>query len=402
MSTAFLAVTILGLGLALSPTILGFYALPWFGSLAAAAVLGGLMLTDFPLADSAAAPDATLPYLASRLRYATSRVEETKEGLKVRLGSASVLQVRARRTETGCRVTFRADLTVSGMTVLVVFLFLVPAGIVAAPAIVYVFLRARSFAIRSVAPQVPRGGIPPPAVHDDVSSLLVNGLAESHRLAAEAYEAEHDSYTDTQGLAFLGALFVWGLVLGLVAVGSTDPDYASRIATAFWASLAAGVSFGVAAALLVRQRFRPRLRQYQDRAERLRAAWMQEVARSPPEPGAPTAFELLAESSRAVPDWLDAIRRRGLSRDPASDFLVVAGVFWTLWIVGAAASAVVSGDFLLAGGIGLVGVGLTAGLVSLYRRWRRRWEDELAEELRRWTQRFDEARARIERDLQDL
>jgi hypothetical protein len=250
---------------------------------------------------------------------------------------------------------------------------------------------------------VPAGGaIPQPPERDDVSALLVNGLAEGHRFAAEAYEAEHDSYLDTQGLAFLGALTVWVVVLILIVLGSPDPDFSQRIAAALGASVASGAAFGVGVGITVRHRFMPRLRRYRERAEALRVAWMREVARAPAEFRGPSAFELLAESSREVPDWLDAIRRHGLSRDPASDFLVIAGMFWTIWFVGAAASAAVSGDFLLAGMIGLAGVGLTAGLVKFYRRWKRRWEDQLTQELQRWTQRFDDLRVRIERYLQDL
>src|SRR3989442_13567065 len=41
------------------------------------------------------------------------------------------------------------------------------------------------------------------------------------------------------------------------------------------------------------------------------------------EPSAASTFELLAEASTQVPDWLDAQRRPGLSSDPATSFAIL-------------------------------------------------------------------------------
>ena len=134
----------------------------------------------------------------------------------------------------------------------------------------------------------------------------------------------------------------------------------------------------------------------------LRGAWLREVSRVSPEGSGASSFELLVESSKDVPGWLDAVRRSGLSRDPALGMLLVAVAFWGIGLLPGAIFAALSGDFVLAAVLGLAGFGLTAGFVVAYRRVRERWERERADEMGAWRRRLDDLRSRMDRFLGDL
>src|SRR5437867_3145025 len=303
-----------------------FFYLSW--TIAATVVLAGLALTDFPLGEVAASPESTLAYLGARLRYTQTRVAEKPGEVRVQIGGTSIARIQVRPSGAGSRVTFRMDFTPTGLFVVVLLFLLTPLGGLGIPVILAVFAAVRRFARRDVAPLLPAAGPLPARRPDEVQDLLVSGLAEGHRLAAEAYDAERSGYHDAQIIVGIVAIFVWVLVLIVLVTSSTDPDFGGRVVSSLEVSAAAALAVGILAGIAVYQRFAAVLRRFRSSMDALRGAWLREVSRVSPEDSGASSFELLVESSKEVPGWLDAVRRSGLSRDPALGMMLVAVAFW--------------------------------------------------------------------------
>ena len=121
-----------------------------------------------------------------------------------------------------------------------------------------------------------------------------------------------------------------------------------------------------------------------------------------PDASEPSAFELLAEASKEVPTWLEAVRRAGMSRDPGAFFLVFLMGLWAFQLLAVGVPGLVTADpgigALLLGG----GTLLTVGAVAFYLRWKSRRDEALARERQEWDRRFLSIRARMEEFLQGL
>src|SRR5437879_13230564 len=102
------------------------------------------------------------------------------------------------------------------------------------------------------------------------------------------------------------------------------------------------------------------------------------------EPSAASTFELLAEASTQVPDWLNAQRRAGLSSDPATSLGIL---LLTLFVSSMFTNAIIGA---LRGALDLVFVYAATGTVAagiaawIYRAWKRREDARLAPAQARW------------------
>ena len=236
-------------------------------------------------------------------------------------------------------------------------------------------------------------------VTDDIGWVLSEALTEARRLAKDAQTAERDRYQSGLGYIALAALFVWFLLfigLGLVL---TEPEFNQRLLVSL--IVASTVAAGAAAPALwaVRRRLRPPVLAVMAWVDRLDAVTTGGPSK---EPTMGSVFELLAEVSKEVPRWIEAERRAGLVRDPTT----WGWVFFMVWIATNLLMSSLASDAGL-GGWGVIAVGGT-GLVLfgaaafVYLRWRSRRDTRLLAERARWDRRFQEARASMERYLEEL
>jgi len=266
--------------------------------------------------------------------------------------------------------------------------------------LVALFGRALVFARRLAASLPADGEIPEETSVADVDALLLVGLSEGHRLAAEAYEAHRSSYWDAQVIVLVTALLAWAITL--VVIVTSGSWWIDRPFDLLAYATAAGASVALPAGLLVWRRYGARLREFRAWSIRLEAAWLRQAARAAPSDTEPSTFELLAEASSHVPSWVDASRRSGFLEAPHTGFLAPVLAFWAFLLFVWGASLLIGGSaaigLLLLGG----GVLLAAGAHALNRQWRRAQDSAAQRLLSDWTNRYDAIRGRMERFLQDL
>ncbi len=333
----------------------------------AATLLAVFFLPAFPLLVVPGLPEELYRPLVHRLRVAGLVVAEGDAQMSVRIGRVSAVRVHLRSVTEGTEVRYRPDATPSGWTLVLALIFLGAYGLTAFAAVVLVLvvaLRASTFARTRLAPMAVKAAIRGPTARPDAAALLVDGLAETYRIATEAYAAERSRYGDRQLLGALGALALWtALFFGLLLAGFPLWD------AALWPAAAAAVVL-LAGGSAVFRAFRPRRQEYRGWTDRLRAAWS--AAASGSEDAGPSGLALLAEASGQVPGWLQAARRAGFLRDPHGYVVPVALGFWGYWLLWAFVWFAPQGETLPVGVVlAGTGIALLAGAVVLQRRWAR-------------------------------
>ncbi len=388
-----------------------FYAFTHFESIfvlffgiivAGGAFLGITFLPKYPVRDVRAEPGAALAYLANRLRLMGYRVAESPGRLTVRIGSFSAILVTARPTPSGCRVLYQPFATPSGWGTLLTLLIIVYTGLAGLGLAAYGFLRAWSFSSSVVAPLLPAdGSLPEIPVEDRTRSMLLETLSEAHRAAAEATEALRSNYGDLQAIVIGGAIVVWLFVFVLFASADVSADFTARMTMGAVRATAAVAAAAIPLGILIRIRLRPNVLLHRAHTERLRAAMARASAPGAPEGSEPSAFELLMDASVEVPSWIKVSRRGGLNRDPAAGLFILVAAVWSFSLVSAAFSFVFFNP-VLAALLGSLGIALSVIATLLYRRWKRRWEEETQRALRDWKGRIDRIRAEMSRYIEDL
>jgi hypothetical protein len=218
----------------------------------------------------------------------------------------------------------------------------------------------------------------------------VDELAETYRIATDAYEAERSAQGDRVLLAALGALALWAVLFFGISLRATSPWEAFAVPTV------AAVAVLAAGGLAVWRSFEPRRAEYRAWADRLKDAWTR-ASESPASVG-PDAIAVLAEASGQVPAWLHAARRAGFLRDPHGYVVPVALGFWGYWLLWASVwFAPLEETLSLAAVLGAIGVGLLVAAVLLHRRWVRAQESDARRFAEDWTRRLDAIRSRTGR-----
>ena len=358
----------------------------------AATLLAVFFLPAFPLVDVPGFPEPLHRALAHALRAAGHPVAEGPGQLSVRIGRVSAVRLHLKSTVEGTQVRYRPDATPSGWTLVLALIFLGAYGLTAFAAValvLYVAFRANQFVRTHVAPLAASLATPDAPPRADAQALLVDGLAEAFRIATEAYEAERSAHGDRELLAGLGALALWTSgFFGLVLTGSPFWDAVA------WSTVPALAVF-LAGGVLVWRSFRPRRREHQVWAARLRDVWTR-VSAAPE--AAAEGFAVLTEASPHVPGWLRAARRAGFLRDPHAYVVPVALGFWGYWMLWASVWFLPEGGALgIALGLAVAGIALLVAGVWLHRRWVRA---QVAEEGRiadEWERRFASIRVRSDR-----
>ncbi len=381
-----------------SGTVLSFLV----PSIIAAGMLAALFLPRWSVGEFQAPPERVYAQLAHGLRQAQHRVEEKQDCLLVHVGRWTAVKVWVEFERGGTRLRYQFDATPSGWGLIILLVILFEVNVVAPVVILYVFAQEERFENRVLLPLASAiRTLPEVAPEPDVHSMLVDGLAEAHRLAAEAWESERSSLQDFEAIIFFGGVVVWILTLLVIVIGVPPTEALRQGSTPLLASfLMAGAVVAVPLVLL-RRRFRPRILEYGSWALRLREALAREASRRPARPDSPSAFEILAQGSTQVPEWVDARRRTGLSRDPASGFLLLGMIIWAftlfegVWV--GLGYGLAYALLFLAGA-----VLLSFGAFEFYRRWKRKSDESYRQELLEWRQRLDRVRALMEQYLDGL
>lgn len=367
--------------------------------------LAALFLPKFRVGEVPLARPEALRRLAYALRFARFRVAEAPDGLKVRAGSWTTVEVFARPRGEGTLLSYRVGSTTSAWTLIFLLVFLLGGPFLSAlaiPLVVAVFLSARAFIRRRVVPLL--SSLPTPRAAseaDEIRSALVTGLSEGRRMAEEAYEAERSAYHDWLGSALLVSIVVWAVAfIGMLATAS-DPDFDRTVTVALQVATGGAVGAGLAIAYVVYRLFRSRLRDMREWALRLRTQLEVETEGVTPRAPESSAFELLAEASRRVPLWIRVRHDRYLQRDPGAAILVGIFASWAIaLVVGGIIALLVSpmvGAALLA-----LGVGLTVTAYLGLRGWRRSRDEEATRELDAWNRRIEGLRTRADTFLREL
>lgn len=381
----------------------GLIFLPLGFAVAATILLAGLFLPAFPLVDSPAQPERVLARVAYEIRRTGLQVEEGRDSLTIRLGKTVAVRIRARHSPTGSRVRYQAYATPAGWGTLITLIVIVwgaPAGMGAQ---LYAARKARAYA-RDVVASLVRGSesATPSRPEEETRVLLISGLSEGHRLAAEAYESLRSAYGDWLVLAGFTGFLVWGVVFAaLIAMPPLRP-FSMDLQGILAASAATGTVTAAALLALVRRRVRPQLIRSRSWSDRLHEALSRETGRIPPDIAQPSSVEILLDASSQIPSWMEARRRAGLSGNQAADWVVFIVSVWAAWSLVFGVSELVGGSLLnaflgLAGGLGLVFVAFL-----LWARWKRQRDAAIARTREEWHRRMEALQSGFHRFLEDL
>jgi hypothetical protein len=376
----------------------------WAPLLAAFAVLPSVLLREVDLGAGLHGPPQVREALAANLRMIGRRVTLQPDSVEVPIDALSSVRFRTQVTDRGTVLSGQLRPTRAGMLVFVALVVSVVGSGPAALLGLALFLRAIRFA-RTQGPAGFRGAVEPARAvgRDEVHGLLVGSLSAALGMSQDALDAQGKAYTDAKAYFVMTVFTVWfavliGLFIALNGVNLETGVWDLPIEGAFGAASVVGV--GVLVAL--RRRFVPRLARYRIWKARLSTAFENEMSPSDREPAATSTFELLAEASDQVPDWLDAQRVAGVSGDPRTAFGI-------LLLTGACASflmnAIVAG---IRGAVGtvvsysLTAAALAAVAVWTYLRWKRREDARLGQSRAAWDARMRDLRARMDRFLEEM
>lgn len=340
----------------------------------------------FPFGAVEASPRDALAYLAHALRAAGVVVRETPSELTANLDHGATVKLYGVARDGRTRLFYRANPTALGWL-----------SVIRLPRI---YGRVRAWARESAPSLVPSDGkLPGPSAPDDVRAQLQDVLSETHRLAAEASQAEQETYLNSFALLAVSALFVWFLLFLGLSSTSADPDFNRRMATAAGAAMAFTLSVGLPGGWLIRRSRRDRLVRAEQWAIRLRDALRRESIGAQPKDGAEGSLELLLRSQEEIPRWQEASRRAGMSVDPTSWWtlfvLAYFGVDLVLW----QAPAFAHFSLFLGAVLGAAGVAILVGGGLYWLRWKRRRDEMLARNRAEVERGYERLRGEMERYL---
>src|SRR5881409_2291522 len=401
-----MAILLTALVLAAVPLILnlpGWWFL-WTPIMAALAILPALFLREPDLGTGPWSPAGVRDALASTLEGTGVSVTAMPDAVVARIQSLSMVRFRWRVTDVGTVLSYEVRPTRVGWALLAALVVTAVGSPFAIALAVALGWRARRFArSRGHAALEASAATSTPPPSDEVRTLLVGSLSSGLRIAEQAYDAQRKAYTDARVLAVLGGFVLWtvllvGLFLALNGLNLLTGRWETPI---IGATSAAFLTGGVLLAGM-RRRYGPRISRYRDWKDRLGDAMGREMARTSPEPGSASSFELLLDASTQVPDWLDAQRKAGLSADPG-----IASV--VLVLTASCASMIVNALYAaLFGTLSVVPIwasiaAVLAGITAwIWYRWRRREDTRLPESKSAWDARVRALRARMDRLLEEM
>ena len=347
----------------------------WFGVLAGTVIAFGLRLRLPVVKES---PGIVLAQLAHRLRVSGYRVSEKPQQLSVQISSTSAIKIRAKPVPEGTLISYSADATPRGWSI-VVILLLLPWGASLAMAIVlFMLYRTAVFASDRVLPRLSLLPIPEePGAKADTRTMLVECLSEGRRLSVEAYEGARSNYQDSiLMLVTVSLVLSAALVLSSGAYLLKDFDAEARGVLSLLIGVVTGITASLVSWRLLARRSKPRINELKAWTARLEVALSREVAQEQLPDGEPSSLELIVESYNETPKWLKVRRKAGRFRDPGSWLLIFFFSYFALALGLGGAIDLWRGQLYNAS----VFLGMSAGFGSLaaftYLRWRKHQREE--------------------------
>ncbi len=394
--------------------LLGFVALPltvnlprlwflWVPVVAALAILPAIFLREADLVTGLLAPSQASDALVASLRAAGVAVTAERGVVRARIGAVTAVKFLTRTTEQGTVVSYETRATPVGWALLIALVASVVGSVLAIVLSLLLFLRASRFA-RAHAPSVFQGGGAPSApASDEVHRMLVGGISSALGTAREALETQRKAYTDALGLAGIALVTVFiavlvGLFVALNGFNLETGDWKVPIVGA----LAATFAVGGAVAVALRRRFSTRIARYRGWVDRLADAFDRELSCRPAEPASRSTFELLAEASAQVPDWLEAQRRAGLSGDPGTSAGILVTTLFSASSFMYVVIDILRGRLESAALEAATGVGAAVTAAWIYRRWKAGEDRRLAESKRAWDAHVAVLQSHMDQFLEEL
>lgn len=366
-----------------------------------AVLVGMLFLKRFHLISKPEHPKTVLDDLAHMLRADRHRVERRVGHLRVRVKGGAGVKVYAKETDEGTEVSFAADLTPEGWTIVVITMFIVSYGVIAFLYAIYVFLKSRRFAQDTIHRLLSVGRVrPKPGSREEVRELLVGSLSEGQRLAEEAYETQKSNYEDAVLLGTVLGTGAFACLLMLVLYElDWGPDRMNALTIVFPST--AVIGFGVFVWLVLRWRWMPHLKKLKGWSDVLNIALTKELSDGFAEHADPGVFDLLSEVCSHIPEWLKARQPGGVYRSPFAWFFIIFGGLTAaqLLILGLTATYHDTVVTLTATSFGAV---VVIAIVVVIRRVRNVAREETERELTEWKSRFAELERKADRFLQEL
>jgi len=377
----------------------------WAPVVASLIVLPGIFLRETDLVAGLRAPAEARDALVADLRAAGVDVTGEGDGVRARMNAFLIVEFRTRTTDQGTVLSFQPRASLACRGLLVALVASLVGSLPAAVLCVLLFRRAAQFA-QVHGPSAFRGAdaASARAGPDEVHAMLVGGLSSGLGMVRAALEAQRKSFTDALALVGVAAFTAFSAVL----VGLFVALNGFNLMTGVWdvpivVATTATVVLIVVLLVALRRRFAPQLTRYRDWINRLANAFDGEMSRRPAEPAAASTFELLAEASAQVPDWLDAQRRAGLSGDPGTSLgILLASLFAASSLFYAILDLFlrnrpVSGIFDAVVGVAAVGF---AGWI--YRRWKRTEDSRLVQSKAAWEAHVKTLRSRMDGFLEEM
>ena len=363
----------------------------WYGTLMCTAVA---FLLRLRLSTVRGDPEVVLASLAHRLRVSGYRVSKSPGRLSVRISTTSAIRIIAKPASEGTSISYQTTGTPAGFVILIILVLaassLAPIQLVFA---VFMLYRSSVFASDRVLPRL--FGMPVPELEGGAAStrmMLVAGLSEGMRVAAEAHEATRAKY------------HAWALVLVfvfLIGYGQASILLSWHTGVEAWRAyrLLVGLIAGLIAAIiywgLVSRRLGPMLKDLKVWITRLESALSREAEGVPPMDGEVSSFELVMESYGEVPKWVKARRKAGIFRRPGYWFLIF---FFSLYAVGGGVGAIIFVSTNIQFGMILTAISVAFGSLAsfMYLHWRKRQNEEDRATLTDQTGRLQTLRAEME------
>lgn len=337
--------------------------------------------------------------LASKLRIAGFAVSKKRCSLIVNTDKFFATKISARESGEGATVTYQAYATPSGWTVWFVMLLLFT---YTAPVMLGISLLAlRTAAVFTSGQVLGRVLGPPATVPPDretrIRTLLLESLSESKRISQEALQSAKSRYHDWIAIVVVLGLGLGLGVLALVSVYALDGwETRAGLLYALGSGAAAGLAFVLIGWRVLASRVRDHIKDMASWADRLEAALKTEISAERPPDGAMSSFELIAESFKRMPIWLEERRKGAMTRDPAAWFFLFFLACLCYSSAMAALLGITSGSPLIAGLSLLLTIALCLVMLLTYRRWKGEQNVEAVELTADWEKRFEALRSEME------
>ncbi|MEM0344032.1 MAG: hypothetical protein QXU73_07300 [Thermoplasmata archaeon] len=337
--------------------------------------------------------------LASRLRATGFMVSRKREHLIVNTSRFFATKISARESGRCTTITYQAYATPSGWTLWFVMLFLFA---YAAPVMLGISLLAlRTAAVFTSEHVLGKLVGPPVALPPDretrIRMLLIESLSESKRLSQEALQSAKSRYHDWIAILVVLGLGLGSGVLALISVYALDSwETGAGLLYALGLGAAAGLAFVLIGWRVLASRVRDHIKDMASWAGRLEAALKTEISAERPPDGTMSSFELIAESFKQMPIWLEERRKGAMTRDPGTWFflfflgcLCYSSATLTFFAIG-------TGRPLMAGLSLLLTIALCLVILLTYRRWKGEQNVEAVELTADWKERFQTLRSEME------